>query len=71
MGELSPQVTERESPRQKSRRAAISAPFVRANLSLCVRFLVSILALSVCFADTSPKGRGFHEKGRLCKTRKR
>ena len=33
--------------------------FVRAMLSLYLRFSVSILALSVTFGDTSPKGRGF------------
>ena len=38
---------------------AIGRLFVRAMLSLCLRFSVSILALSVTFGDTSPKGRGF------------
>ena len=28
-------------------------------LSPCLRFPVSVLALSVTFGDTSPKGRGF------------
>ena len=28
-------------------------------LSLCLCFSVSVLALSVTFGDTSPKGRGF------------
>ena len=32
-------------------------------LSLCLRFSVSILALSVTFGDTSPKGRGTGESG--------
>ena len=52
--------TERASPGQKSFCAAISRFFVRAILSLCFYISVSILALSVCFAATSPKGRGFH-----------
>ena len=38
---------------------AIGRLFVRAILSLCLCFSVSILALSVTFGDTSPKGRGF------------
>ena len=29
-------------------------------LSLCSDISVSVLALSVTFGDTSPKGRGFH-----------
>ena len=52
--------TERASPGQKSFCAAISRFFVRAILSLCFYISVSILALSVTFGDTSPKGRGFH-----------
>ena len=32
---------------------------VRARSSLCFLLFVSILALSVIFDDTSPKGRGF------------
>ena len=35
---------------------AIRRPSVRAILSLRLRFLVSILALSVTFGDSSPKG---------------
>ena len=38
---------------------AIGRLFVRAILSLCLCFSVSVLALSVTFGDTSPKGRGF------------
>ena len=50
---------ERASPARQSRHTAIGRLFVRAMLSLCLRFSVSILALSVTFGDTSPKGRGF------------
>ena len=39
-------MTERASPTGQSCHAAISRPFVRAILSLCLRFLVSGLALS-------------------------
>ena len=49
--------TERVSPSPKSRYAAISRFFGRAMLSLCLFFSVSILALSVTFGDSSPKGR--------------
>ena len=55
--------TERASPGQKSFCAAISRFFVRAILSLCFYISVSILALSVTFGDTSPKGRGFGRPG--------
>ena len=47
--------------------AAISRLFVRAMLSLRLRITVSILALSVTFGDTSPKGRGFVKTGKVCK----
>ena len=50
---------ERASPARQSRHTAIGRLFVRAILSLCLCFSVSILALSVSFGDTSPKGRGF------------
>ena len=50
---------ERASRLSQSRYTAISRLFVRAILSRCFRFSVSVLALSVCCADTSPKGRGF------------
>ena len=50
---------ERASPARQGRFTAIGRRFVRAMLSLCLRFSVSILALSVTFGDTSPKGRGF------------
>ena len=51
-------MTERASRLSQSRCAAISRLFVRAMLSLCQCFSGSILALSVCFAATSPIGRG-------------
>ena len=51
--------TERASPSPESRHAAINCLFDRAMLSLCLFFSVSILALSVTFGDSSPKGRGF------------
>ena len=50
---------ERASPARQGRFTAIGRRFIRAMLSLCLRFSVSILALSVTFGDTSPKGRGF------------
>ena len=56
-------MTERASRLSQSRCAAISRLFVRAMLSLCQCFSGSILALSVCFAATSPKGRGTGEEG--------
>ena len=57
-------MTERASRLSQSRCAAISRLFVRAMLSLCQCFSGSILALSVCFAATSPKGRGTGVPGR-------
>ena len=50
-------MTERASPSLKSRHTAISRLSVRAMLSLCLRVLASILALSVTFGDSSPRGR--------------
>ena len=44
---------------ERTAHAAISRLFVRAILSLRPRITVSILALSVTFGDTSPRGRGF------------
>ena len=44
---------------ERTAHAAISRLFVRAMLSLRPRITVSILALSVTFGDTSPRGRGF------------
>ena len=49
---------ERARPGQKNRRTAISSPFVRAKLSPSSRSSGGVLALSVTFGDTSPKGRG-------------
>ena len=49
-------MTERASPSPESRRTAISRFFGRAMLSLRLLFSVSILALSVTFGDSSPKG---------------
>ena len=59
-------LTERASPSPESRHAAISWPFGRAMLSLRLLFFVSVLALSVTFGDSSPKGGAFGEKARLC-----
>ena len=47
---------ERASPSPESRHAAISCLFGRAMLSLRPLFFVSVLALSVTFGDSSPKG---------------
>jgi len=52
-------MTERASPSPKSRHTAISRLSVRAMLPLCLRVLASILALSVTFGDSSPRGRAF------------
>ena len=49
--------TERASPSPESRYAAISRFFDRAMLSLRLFLSVSVLALSVTFGDSSPKGR--------------
>ena len=49
-------MTERASPSPESRHAAISWLFGRAMLSLRLLFFVSVLALSVTFGDSSPKG---------------
>jgi len=49
-------MTERASPSPESRHAAISCLFGRAMLSLRLLFFVSVLALSVTFGDSSPKG---------------
>ena len=58
MGELSPKVTERaRTPTERNRRSDSIA--LSKNLLIAVRRLSGDeLALSVCFADTSPKGRG-------------
>ena len=48
--------TERASPSLKSRRTVINCLFDRAMLSLRLFFSVSVLALSVTFGDSSPKG---------------
>ena len=44
---------ERASPARQSRHTAIGKLFVRAILSLCLCFSVSVLALSVTFGDTA------------------
>ena len=49
-------MTERASPFPESCRTAISCLFGRAMLSLRLLFSVSVLALSVTFGDSSPKG---------------
>ena len=51
--------TERASPLRQFRCTAIGRLFIRAILSPCLSFSVSVLALSVTCGDTSPKGRGF------------
>ena len=52
---------------ERTAHAAISRLFVRAMLSLRPQIIVSILALSVTFGDTSPRGRGFVRTGKVCK----
>ena len=56
-------MTERASPSPESRRTAISRLFGRAMLSLRLLFSVSVLALSVTFGDSSPKGRAIGRPG--------
>ena len=56
-GGIAQAMTERASPARKSRHAAISRFFVRAMLSLRLHILASVLALSVTFGASSPKGR--------------
>ena len=48
-----------QARRERTAHAAISRLFVRAILSPRPQITVSILALSVTFGDTSPRGRGF------------
>ena len=50
---------------ERTAHAAISRLFVRAMLSPRPQITVSILALSVTFGDTSPKGRGFSASASL------
>ena len=50
---------------ERTAHAAISRLFVSAMLSLRPQITVSILALSVTFGDSSPKGRGFGYSVRL------
>ena len=63
LGEVSAKQTERASLSPKSRHTAISRLSVRAMLSLCLRVLASILALSVTFGDSSPKGGAIGRPG--------
>ena len=65
-GGIAQAMTERASPSPESRYAAISRFFDRAMLSLRLLFSVSVLALSVTFGDSSPKGRALDKEGRLC-----
>ena len=58
-------MTERASPSLKSRRTVINCLFDRAMLSLRLFLSVSVLALSVTFGDSSPKGRALGKEGRL------
>ena len=57
-------MTERASPSPESRYAAISRFFDRAMLSLRLLFSVSVLALSVTFGASSPKGGASGVPGR-------
>ena len=52
-------MTERASPAGQSCHAAISRPSVRAMLLPRLQVRVSVLALSVTFGDSSPKGGAF------------
>ena len=59
MGELARMHLRGQAAFSQSFRTAIRTFSVRARSSLCFLLFVSILALSVIFDDTSPKGRGF------------
>ena len=59
LGELARERLRGQARHERTAHAAISRLFVRAMLSLRPQITVSILALSVTFGDTSPKGRGF------------
>ena len=73
MGEVAAKQTERASPAGQSCHAAISRPFVRAILSLCLWFLVSGLTLSGAarqlpqrgslYAKQKPPHRGKYHDG--------
>ena len=65
-GGIAQAMTERASPSPESRYAAISRFFDRAMLSLRLFLSVSVLALSVTFGDSSPKGGALDKEGRLC-----
>ena len=56
---------------ERTAHAAIGILFVRAILSPRPQITVSILALSVTFGDTSPRGRGFVRTGKVCKKSKK
>ena len=62
-GGIAQAMTERASPSPESRYAAISRFFDRAMLSLRPFLSVSVLALSVTFGDSSPKGGASDEEG--------
>ena len=63
MGEVAAKQTERASPAGQSCHAAISRPSVRAMLLPRLQVRVSVLALSVTFGDSSPKGGASDEEG--------
>ena len=62
-GGIASAMTERASPSPGSRHAAMGRLFVRAMLSLRLLFFVSVLALSVTFGDSSPKGGAIGRPG--------
>ena len=65
LGELARERLRGQARHERTAHAAISRLFVRAMLSLRPRITVSILALSVTFGDTSPRGRGFSASASL------
>ena len=64
-GRAGAQAPERASPAEKSRNNTIITLWQKEHVSQCPYFFVSILALSVCFADTSPKVRGLGREGQF------
>jgi hypothetical protein len=58
LGELARKRLRGQARCERDSRVAIGRLFVGGILSLRLYLIVSILALSVTFGDTSPKGRG-------------
>ena len=64
-GRAGAQAPERASPAEWILHIAIRCLFQRDVVSQCKCYLVSILALSVTYGDTSPKVRGLGREGQF------